>query len=178
MSCIIGIGGAHSGAGKTEAACAVLRRLPGWGAIKCTRTHLYTSMVSDEHVLRQEGKDTARYFDSGAANVLWVQATPDDMAETVEMACEHLGHLPGILVEGNSAIEVLNPDIVIFIFDETLRLKTGAERILARADAVIAETGGAPPQGAPTNARVFCRNELETLARHVATLVEERCLKP
>jgi molybdopterin-guanine dinucleotide biosynthesis protein len=178
MSCIVGIGGAHSGAGKTEAAGALLRGLPGWGAVKCARTHLYTSVVSDERILRQQGKDTARYFESGAAAVLWVQSAPADMAETVEMACDRMGHLPGILVEGNSAIEVLNPDVVIFIFDETLRLKPGADRVLARADAVVAAPGASLPEGTPADARVFGRDELEALARHVAALVEERCLKP
>jgi uridine kinase len=31
---IIGIGGAHSGAGKTTIASLILKRLKGWGAIK------------------------------------------------------------------------------------------------------------------------------------------------
>jgi len=178
MSCIVGVGGGHSGAGKTEAGCAILYALSGWGAIKCTRTHIYTSVVTDEHILREKGKDTARYYDAGAAEVMWVQATQNNMAETVELARDRLEHLPGIVVEGNSAIEVLNPDIVIFIFDETLRLKPGAERVLARANAVVAVPGAPPPEGMPPGARVFGRDELTSLARHVAGLVEERCLKP
>jgi hypothetical protein len=176
VSCIIGIGGAHSSAGKTEAGCAVLRALPGWGAVKCSPTSLYTSVVSDEHILRQEGKDTARYLEAGAGGVLWVQATRNDMEETVEMARDHLSHLPGIVAEGNSAIEVLNPDVVIFIFNETLRFKPSAHTILGRADVIVAGLWELPG-GVPEKAARFDRGELGEMARHVAQLVKERCPK-
>ncbi len=174
--CIIGIGGAHSGAGKTEAACSILRSLTGWGAIKCTPTYLYSTVVADPYVLTQEGKDTARFLKAGACEALWVQATPEDIAETTEIACSRFSHLPGIIIEGNSAIEVLNPDIVIFIFDEPLRLKSSAGSVLRRANAIVHSTPE-PPEGIPAAVRTFSRKESDALAQYVAGLVREKCSK-
>ena len=36
---IIVVGGVHKGAGKTTLSCFLLKRLPGWGALKVTTTH-------------------------------------------------------------------------------------------------------------------------------------------
>ncbi|MDH5767928.1 MAG: hypothetical protein OEZ31_03100, partial [Nitrospirota bacterium] len=66
---IIGIGGAHSGAGKTAYASLILKRLKGWGAIKYTKTSLYSSITDDVKILSEKGKDTKRLLDSGAERV-------------------------------------------------------------------------------------------------------------
>jgi hypothetical protein len=41
-------------------ACAVLAALPGWGAIKCEPTALYTSIVADDETLSRPDKDTGK----------------------------------------------------------------------------------------------------------------------
>ena len=135
---LIGIGGAKSGIGKTEAACNILRSIDGLGAIKCTKTAIYSSVIDDPYILGQKDKDTSRFIEAGARAVLWVQSTSEDMPETLEMAVDRLAYLDGLLIEGNSAIEVLKPDIVIFILgDGASSLKRGAERTLDMADAVV-----------------------------------------
>lgn len=135
---IIGIGGAHSSAGKTTYATSLLEKLKGWGAIKYTKTALYCSITDDLNILAKKDKDTGRLLDSGAERVLWVQSPPDEIADILPMAVERLSDLKGIIVEGNSAIEFLKPDIIIFIFgDDSSRIKESAKRILKIADAVV-----------------------------------------
>jgi molybdopterin-guanine dinucleotide biosynthesis protein len=135
---IIGIGGAHSSAGKTAYASLLLQRLKGWGAIKYTKTALYCSIVDDPYLLAKEDKDTRRLLDSGAERVLWVQSPPDEIKDILPMAVERLSDLKGIIVEGNSAIEFLKPDIIIFVFGNDIeRIKESAKKILSVANAVV-----------------------------------------
>ncbi|GAB4407542.1 MAG: molybdopterin-guanine dinucleotide biosynthesis protein MobB [Thermodesulfovibrionales bacterium] len=139
---IIGVGGAHSGAGKTTLAVALLRHLteinPLWGAIKYTKTAIYCSMIDDIEVLSKEDKDTERLLSSGAERVLWVQSPASELGEVLPMAVEKLSDLKGIVVEGNSAIEFLRPDIIIFIFgSDSGRIKESARRVLEMADVVV-----------------------------------------
>jgi LAO/AO transport system kinase len=109
-----------------------------WGAIKYTGTSLYASIIDDAAVLRRKGKDTRRLLDAGAAHVLWVQAPRDDAAEVLSLASDKLSYLDGIIIEGNSAIEFLRPDVVIFLCGGSTRAaKPSAARVLRQADIVI-----------------------------------------
>ncbi|NCO67098.1 MAG: hypothetical protein COY75_02935 [Nitrospirae bacterium CG_4_10_14_0_8_um_filter_41_23] len=168
---IIGIGGAHSGAGKTTYASLILNRLKGWGAIKYTKTSLYCSLVEDIKVLSEKGKDTKRLLDAGAEKVLWVQSSFSELEEVLPMAVEMLSHLKGVLVEGNSAIEILEPDIVIFVSGIEGKIKKGAEKILKMADVVIFEKK--PPQGIPKNAKRFRRDDVEGVIDFIMGLIKE-----
>jgi uridine kinase len=150
---IIGIGGAHSKVGKTTIACQILKRLNGWGAIKYTKTSFYSSIIDSPEVLRQPNKDTKRFIDAGATDVLWVQSPPDGLIDVLEIAIDKLSHLKGILLEGNSAIEALRPDIVIFVSGNGV-LKRGSEKILRMADAVIFDR--VPPKETPRTAKRLC----------------------
>ncbi len=135
---IIGIGGTHSGSGKTTYASLILKRLSGWGAIKYSRTELYCSLTDDMEVLMEEGKDTRRMLDSGAERVLWVQSPPSELGDILPAAVDRLSDMKGIVVEGNSAIEFLGPDIIIFILgSDSEKTKKNVEGILRRADIVI-----------------------------------------
>jgi len=110
----------------------------GWGAIKYTKTAIYTSIVDDREILTQDDKDTARLLNAGAEDVLWVQSPPEELKEVLPLAVSRLSHLRGIILEGNSAIEFLKPDIVIFIFGrDTGTLKKSAMNILAMADIIL-----------------------------------------
>ena len=135
---IIGIGGAHSGSGKTEVASLLLQHLRGWGAIKYTKTELYCSIIDDPDILSMEGKDTRRLLDSGAARVLWLKSPSHDLINVLHLSIDRLSDLKGIVVEGNSAIEFIKPDIIIFISgNNTEWIKESAERILGMAHAVV-----------------------------------------
>ena len=154
---IIGIGGSHSGAGKTTVAETLLKHFNeehsafsiqrsaknselsrGWGAIKYTKTAIYASIIDDLETLTQESKDTARLINAGAEKVLWVQSPSEELKEVLSMAVDRLSHLRGIIVEGNSAIEFLKPDIIIFVSGRHGgALKKSAERVLEMADIIL-----------------------------------------
>jgi LAO/AO transport system kinase len=162
---IIGIGGVHSGAGKTTLAAALLRHLvtsslPGfracrtWGAIKYTRTAFYSSVADDTAIIGQKGKDTRRLLDAGAEQVLWVQSPADGLEEVMPMAIDRLLHLDGILIEGNSAIEFIKPDIVIFISGESRNnIKPSAKAVLKLADIIIVPEKSVPDNSFETTGK-------------------------
>jgi LAO/AO transport system kinase len=155
---IIGIGGAHSGAGKTTYASLLLQHLKGWGAIKYTKTALYVSMIDDLATLSEDGKDTKRFLEAGAERVLWVQSPPSGLGEVLPLAVERLSDLRGIIVEGNSAIEFLRPDIILFIFgSDSSKIKESAKRLLEKAHAVVAGEG-TPVSGTGGAVRRFSRS--------------------
>lgn len=139
---LIGITGAHSDSGKTTLACLLLKHFAQsgtpWCALKCSPDAIYSSVIDDPVTLRREGKDTAKYLEAGAARAIWVRAPRHDLDEPLHMALGMLGETPGIIVEGNSAVELLNPDIVIYIFGDKARGKASSEVLFHRADVIVA----------------------------------------
>lgn len=88
--------------------------------------------------MTQKDKDTEKLLSAGAANVLWVQSPAEELKEVLPLAVNRLSNLDGIIVEGNSAIEFLKPDIVIFVFGkDDGAVKKGAETILNAADIIL-----------------------------------------
>jgi hypothetical protein len=85
---------------------------------------------------------------------------------------EMLYDLKGILVEDNSAIEILEPDVVIFISGtQAGKSKKSSEKILSMADVVIFDKK--PPQGMPQGAKRFCRDNVEGFLDFVTGLIKE-----
>ena len=138
----IGIGGTHSGSGKTTIAVALLKYLTKdkqpWGAVKYSKTTSQSSIVTDNKNLTEKGKDTFQLLMAGASDVVWVKSPPSRLDKVLPEAVKKLSGLDGIVIEGNSAIEFLKPDIVIFIFGEDKsRWKSGIERLFIDADIVL-----------------------------------------
>ncbi len=169
---IIGISGAYSGAGKTTIATRILQRLKGWGAIKYTKTEIYCSVADDIAVLSEEGKDTKKLLDSRAEKVLWVQSPPADLKEMLPLAVDKFSDCEGILVEGNSAVDVLKPDIVVFVSGDKKKFKEGAEKILSMADVVIYDKE--PPDETPGGSKKFSWDSVDTCIDHIIGLVQTR----
>ncbi|MCX8069219.1 MAG: hypothetical protein N2738_01810, partial [Thermodesulfovibrionales bacterium] len=58
--------------------------------------------------------------------------------ECIPIALEGLDGLDGIIVEGNSAVEFLKPDIVVFLHsNKEIPLKQSASRLIEKADLLI-----------------------------------------
>lgn len=170
---IIGVGGAHSGVGKTTYASALISSLRGWGAIKYTKTGLYSSIIDDRALLSEEGKDTKRLLDAGADAVLWVKAPPSELPEVLPAAVERLSNCTGILVEGNSAIEFLRPDIIIFISGSGAHdTKDSARRILSMAHVVVSREGINPAYPGKTAQFQKSPDSTEQLIAYVTAMVE------
>src|SRR5215208_6247358 len=129
---VIGVGGFTSNVGKTALRCELLKAFPGWEAIKTTRGH-YRSCGKDpkaccfSHLLsevplvrsgREEtydaGKDTARYWDAGAANVHWLIATDNQIEKGIKQVLARV-QAPGDFVEGNSFSELVYTDHCVMV---------------------------------------------------------------
>ena len=144
---IVGVGGFCSEVGKTTTLCELLKNFPGWEAIKTTRGH-YRSCGKDpeaccvSHLLRDEpvvysgreltyapGKDTGRYWESGARNVHWVIGTDEQIGEGTFRAVR-LVNSPGVFVEGNSFTQTIKPNIFIMVANGDFKVKSTARSVL------------------------------------------------
>jgi hypothetical protein len=151
---IIGVGGFTSEVGKTTLLCELLRAFPGWEAIKTTRGHYrscgkdpqaccVSHLLEDKPVIRSgrqltyaPGKDTGRYWDSGAVNVHWLIATDAQVGDGIKQAIGRVKAC-GVFVEGNSFTEFVDPDFFVMVArPDDLRIKPTARRALSRVSAV------------------------------------------
>jgi hypothetical protein len=150
---IVGVGGFTSEVGKTTLLCELLRAFPGWEAIKTTRGHYrscgkdphaccVSDLLGDQPVIRSgreltysPGKDTGRYWDSGAANVHWVIATDSQVETGIKKALSYV-QATGVFVEGNSFTKFIEPDYFIMVISpDALKIKTTAREAGRRASA-------------------------------------------
>ncbi|MDX6384528.1 MAG: hypothetical protein QOK48_2101 [Blastocatellia bacterium] len=155
---IIAVSGLSSNTGKTTLVCDLLKRLPGWEAIKLTRGHYrscgkdpqgccVSDLIRDEPLVRtgreenyEAGKDTGRFWDAGAANVHWVIAGEDQVEVGIKQALSRV-QTPAVIVEGNSFLDFVAADFAITCARAgENRLKTSARRTVARADAIYLST--------------------------------------
>jgi len=150
-----------------------------WGAIKYTKTELYASLVDDKAVLSSKHKDTGRFIGAGAEDVIWVKSPPEDLKDLLPMAIGRLSSLDGLVVEGNSAIEFLKPDIVIFTIGKNKECwKTGIEEILSISDIIVYENESDLPEISKTK-RLFLSDgtgirEIQIFLKLISELIYER----
>lgn len=134
---IISVTGAHSGAGKTSLCSLLLSELRGFGAIKFTKTELYTSVAESSCLLDQKGKDTALMIHAGAEKVVWVQSPVSGLRGALEIALQKFSGARGVIIEGNSPVDFLNPHLVIFIMGPDGTIKPSARKIIGKADIIV-----------------------------------------
>lgn len=151
---IITVSGAHSGVGKTALAELVLRHLPDWSALKvtvkkesgcprdkgcsvCSELKDEFDIVTKENVIRQKGTDTARLKKAGANRVVWLRANLGGLERGLRKSFDLLKKTPGIVIEGNSVLKFIKPDLAIFIKDKIGKVSSSAKRALNKADIVI-----------------------------------------
>ncbi|HVS83886.1 MAG TPA: hypothetical protein VHE60_19285 [Pyrinomonadaceae bacterium] len=151
---IVAVSGLSSNTGKTTLVCELLKRLPGWEAIKLTRGHYrscgkdpkgccVSDLLRDEPLIRsgreenyEAGKDTGRFWDAGAANVHWVIVGEDQVEDGIKQALSRV-NATGVVVEGNSFLDYVNADLAIMCARaEGGTVKPSARRGLPKADAL------------------------------------------
>jgi len=155
---IVAVSGLSSNTGKTTLACELIRRLPGWEAIKLTRGHYrscgkdpsgccVSDLLSDEPLIRsgreanyERGKDTGHFWDAGAANVHWVIAGEEQVEEGIRSALSRVKSA-GVIVEGNSFLDYIKADFAITCARAgENKMKSSARRTLAKATALYLST--------------------------------------
>lgn len=171
---IVAVSGFSSNVGKTTLVCELLHRLPDWEAIKLTRGHYrscgrdpagccVSDLIRDEPVIRsgreanyQIGKDTGRFWDAGARNVHWVIVKDDQVATGITAALARV-EAEGVIVEGNSFLEYVKPDLAIMCArSEGGKVKPSARKALSKTDLLYLSTLDAPASNAKLQFEQFC----------------------
>ena len=179
---IVGVGGFTSEVGKTTLLCDLLPAFPGWEAIKTTRGHYrscgkdphaccVSDLLEDEAVIRSgreltysPGKDTGRYWDSGAANVHWVIATDNQVEAGIKKALDRV-RAPGVFIEGNSFTKFIKPDYFVMVMrPDDLKLKATAREALERVSAFYV-SGDAGDDGKGSLHTFLAQKNLGIMAR-------------
>jgi hypothetical protein len=157
---IIVIGGHSRSVGKTSVVAGLIAALPEfhWTAIKitqyghgiCSANGELCDCATDDHSWavteerdRSGESDTTRFLVSGAARSLWVRTRQGMLAEAMPRVRQELAAAENAIVESNSAMRFLRPDLYLTVLDPTTAdFKNSAQEFLDRADAVILHDGG------------------------------------
>ena len=155
---IVVIGGHSRSVGKTSVVAGLISALPHyrWTAMKITQyghgvcsangeacdcaTADHSFAVSEEKN-RSGESDTSRFLLAGADHSWWVRTQQGHLAEAMPRIRKILGATQNVIVESNSILRFLKPDLYLTVLDpETADFKVSAQTFLDRADAVILRT--------------------------------------
>jgi hypothetical protein len=160
---LVVVGGHSRNVGKTSVVAGLISALPefNWTAAKITQyghgicsanggvcdcaTGDHSWAITEERD-RSGESDTSRFFVAGAARVFWVRTEQGRLAEAMPALRKHLEGARNVILESNSVLKFLRPDLYLSVLDpETEDFKTSAREFLDRADAVIVhEQAGRP----------------------------------
>ena len=154
---VITVSGFCSGVGKTAVVESVLRVLRPAAALKitvvdsgaaacpigracgvCAALTVPFEIVTDRRRIEACGKDTGRYHAAGAAPVVWVKTHASHLRHALIAGLDQVGDRP-LVVEGNSAVPLLAPDLAIMVDRSGTRRETkpSAARLLGAIDMAI-----------------------------------------
>jgi len=151
---IVSVSGFSSDVGKTTVVCKLLGILAGWEAIKVTRGHYRSCgknpeaccvspllgarplVLSGPAETQEPGKDTARFWEAGAAMVHWVVATDEQIEEGIKIALSRV-QCEGVLIEGGSFLKHIDADYSIMVASPPVRdIKSSAVRVMPKMNAI------------------------------------------
>jgi hypothetical protein len=157
---IVVIGGHSRSVGKTSVVAGLISGLReyDWTAVKITQyghgvcsangapcdcaTADHSWAISEEKSRGGES-DTSRFLLAGAARALWVRTEQGRLAEAMPALRRRLERSRHVMVESNSVLKFLRPDLYLTVLDpDTEDFKTSAREFLDRAGAVILHDGG------------------------------------
>ncbi len=152
---LIVIGGHSRSVGKTSVVASLISALREfeWTAVKITQyghgicsadgeacdcaTGEHSWAISAERD-RSGESDTSRFLLAGAVRVFWVRTKQGRLAEAMPTLRTRLEDAHNVIIESNSVLKFLRPDLYLTILDpETADFKLSAREFLDRADAVI-----------------------------------------
>jgi hypothetical protein len=160
---LVVIGGHSRGVGKTSVVAGLISALPDfeWTAVKITQyghgicsadgaacdcaTGDHSWAISEERD-RSGESDTSRFLTAGAVRVFWARTEQGRLAEAMPTLRKRLDGARNVIVESNSVMKFLRPDLYLTVLDPaTADFKTSAREFLDRADGVILhETNDGP----------------------------------
>jgi hypothetical protein len=152
---IIIIGGHSRSVGKTSVVAGLIAALPEfhWTALKITQyghgicsangqacdcaTGDHSWAITEERN-RAGDSDTSRFLAAGAARVWWVRTEQGRLAEAMPVVREKLAQAENVIVESNSVLKFVRPDVYLTVLDPaTADFKDSAREFLDRASAII-----------------------------------------
>lgn len=155
MSAKVVIGGHSRNIGKTSVVAGIIHDLAdfSWTAVKITQfghgicsingknchcsTDQHRFMIQEEQNL--SGKtDTSRFLVAGARKSVWVRTKQGMLFEALPALREHIATDPFVILESNSIIRFMKPDLYLVVLDYSVQdFKASTKRFLDRADAYI-----------------------------------------
>ena len=152
---LVVIGGHSRSVGKTSVVAGLISALRefDWTAVKVTQyghgvcsangercdcaTGDHSWAISEERD-RAGKSDTSRFLVAGAARALWVRTEQGRLAEAMPALRRRLEDARNVIVESNSVLKFLRPDLYLTVLDPaTADFKNSAREFLDCADAVI-----------------------------------------
>ena len=148
------IGGHSRSVGKTSVVAGLIRALHerDWTAVKitqyghgiCSADGAPCDCATDDHSWaiteeRQAGdSDSARFLSAGARRSLWLRTRQGMLAEAMPKLRAELAAAPNVIIESNSVLRFLKPDLYLTVLDPaTADFKDSAREYLDRASAVV-----------------------------------------
>jgi len=152
---LVVVGGQGRKVGKTSVIAGLIRGLNtlAWTAVKVSHhagdtgaggapladdlpAHL--DFLLSEEKDREGHGDTALYLAAGARRALWLRTRGGGLARALPGLLEALEGDEHVIVESNSLLGFLKPDIFLMVIDQSGRdMKASAREFLARADAFV-----------------------------------------
>lgn len=149
------VGGHSRNIGKTSVVVGIIRRLPDWNwtAMKVTQfghgicsasgsacdccldpEHPYS--IAQEH--EPNGSDSGRFLAAGARHSYWVRTAMGHLDEAVPAIREVRAASQNLIVESNSLVEFVRPDLYLVVLDFAQPdFKASSRRLLNRAHACV-----------------------------------------
>jgi hypothetical protein len=157
------VGGHSRSVGKTSVVAGLIAALQElhWTAAKITQyghgvcsangepcdcaTADHSWAITEERS-RSGETDTSRFLVAGAEKVFWVRTEQGRLAEAMPSFRQRLDGAQNIILESNSILKFLRPDLYLTVLDpSTADFKTSAREFLDRADALILHRTAATP---------------------------------
>ena len=156
---VIVVGGHSRSVGKTSVVAGIIAALPEmrWTAVKitqyghgiCSANGEPCDCATDDHSWaineerdRSGESDSSRFLVAGAACSLWVRTRQGMLAEAMPRLRKELVGAENAILESNSVIRFLRPDLYITVLDAANPdFKASAKEFLDRADAVVLHDG-------------------------------------
>jgi len=141
---IVVVGGQARNVGKTSLLANLIQATPErrWTAVKITQDE-HDLPVEASYVIREEHEttgdtDTARYLRAGARRALLLSARPGCLADAIPALRRELGRADDVILESNSVLEFLEPDVYLAVLDPAIAdFKSSARQFLQHASAVV-----------------------------------------
>lgn len=143
------IGGQARKVGKTSLAEGIISRFR-----ECQWTAVKVSPAEAGFALEEEAEpgsgDSGRYLRAGARRAFHLRARPGELEAALPALREVLAAAPHAIVESDSIVEYLRPDLYLVVLDFACReFKTSTLRHLERADAFVVIARGLPAPSSP-----------------------------